>query len=313
MTAPSQGDRGFRVKPFDEPAVEVGRLRGCAAEDLPAQAGSHSVNTLAITSGKGGVGKTNVVVNLGVALARLGQRVAILDADFGLGNVDVLLGLAPPFHLGHLFAGEKTLPEIMIDGPLGVRVIPASSGLRELTALSPRQLGQLSAALDTLQEAVDFLLVDTAAGISDNVIQILGMSQRVLVVTSPEPTAVVDAYAVIKILSTVDPRKELGLIVNGARSQDEADLLFRQLDIAVTRFLHRRVHYLGFVLDDPSVREAVLAQRPVVDHLPQAPASRCFRMLARRVSGRRANDSMALRLVAGAAAPATDHEVLPCA
>ena len=240
--------------------------------------------TIAVTSGKGGVGKTSVVVNLAVALARMRARVAILDADFGLGNVDVLLGLAPQSHLGHLLAGEKSIDDIMLQGPQGVRIIPASSGLRELTSLTDSQWMRLSDALTHVCENLDFLLIDTAAGVSDNVVELLLSAQRVLVVTSLEPSAMVDAYAMVKVLCTSEPGKEIGVLVNGARDGEEAEMVFRQLDIASTRFLQRGLRYYGFVPFDPAVREAVLEQRPIVDHRPQSPASRCFRMLATRIA-----------------------------
>jgi flagellar biosynthesis protein FlhG len=243
--------------------------------------------TIAISSGKGGVGKTNVVVNLAVSLARLRHRVVVLDADFGLGNVDVLLGLAPESHLGHVLSGEKTVHEILVPGPEGIRIIPASSGLRELTVLSSTHWNRLSAGLASLTHDCDFLLIDTAAGIADNVLEMLAGSERVLIVTSPEPTAVVDAYALIKVLTTVDAHKDIGLLVNDARDAEEAGVVFRQLEVAATRFLHRRVHYYGFVAHDPAVRDSVCVQQPVVFHHPQSPASLCFRMLASRVAGLR--------------------------
>jgi flagellar biosynthesis protein FlhG len=194
---------------------------------------------LAVTSGKGGVGKTNVVVNVAVAMARLGYRVGILDADFGLGNVDVLLGLTPESHVGHLLAGEKSLADIVLPGPLGVKIVPASSGLRSLTALTPAQRGRLHAALDHLRSGLDFLLIDTASGISDNVVEMALLGERVLLVTSLEPSAVVDAYATAKILSGAAPDKEIGIIVNAVRDGDEAGLAFRQIDTAANRFLGR--------------------------------------------------------------------------
>ncbi len=265
--------------------------------------------TIAVTSGKGGVGKTSVVVNLGVALARLRNRVAILDADFGLGNVDVLLGLAPTSHLGHLLGGEKGIHDIMVPGPMGVQIIPASSGLRDLTSLTPTQWQRLTRALDTVCSEVDFLLIDTAAGISDNVIELLISSQRVLLVTSLEPSAVVDAYALIKVLTASDARKEIAVLVNDTRDSEEADLVFRQLDVAATRFLHRRLHYYGFVTHDPAVREAILMQRPIVDHRPQSSASRCVRILASRIAGLSPLGGPGLRLVRrGSDEPAGDPD-----
>jgi flagellar biosynthesis protein FlhG len=243
--------------------------------------------TLAITSGKGGVGKTNVVVNLAVSLARLRHRVVVLDADFGLGNVDVLLGLAPSAHLGHVLSGEKTMRAVIVEGPEGIHLIPASSGLRELTLLNATHWARLAAGLQTLAADYDFLLVDTAAGITDNVIDLLAITDRVLIVTSPEPTAVVDAYAVIKVLNAHGVHKDIGVLVNDARDADEASLVFRQLQVAAERFLNRRVQCYGFVAHDPAVRDAVCLQQPVVSQYPQSPASLCFRMLASRVAGLR--------------------------
>jgi flagellar biosynthesis protein FlhG len=254
--------------------------------------------SIAITSGKGGVGKTNIVINLGVALARLRHRVAILDADFGLGNVDVLLGLAPTAHLGAVLAGEASVDDILLDGPSGIKVIPAGSGVRSLTALTPIQWDRLNDALEEVADSVDFLLVDTASGVSDNVIDLLTSASRVLVVTSIEPTAVVDAYAVIKLISTTSSLREIGLLVNNAVDATDAELVFAQLQVAAERFLHRRLTYFGFIPHDPAIRESVLMQRPVVDHLPQAASSRSFRLLAARLSNTSPGEERGLRLVA---------------
>jgi flagellar biosynthesis protein FlhG len=278
--------------------------------------GQPSAVTIAVTSGKGGVGKTSVVVNLAVALARLRHRVAILDADFGLGNVDVLLGLAPTWHLGHMLAGEKEIEDIIVTGPLGVQIIPASSGLRDLAALSDAQWLRLGAGLQRVCRNLDYLLIDTAAGVSDNVVQLLIGAQRVVVVTSLEPTAMVDAYAVVKIVTASEAQKEIAILVNGARDADEGELVYRQLDVAATRFLHRGLRYYGHVPHDPAVREAVLVQRPIVDHRPQSPASRCFRVLASRIASQGPGGGMGLQLVPpGRTAPAggAGMEVQRCA
>ena len=240
---------------------------------------------LAVTSGKGGVGKTNVVINLAAALARLGHRVGIIDADFGLGNIDVLLGLTPAFHVGHVLTGEKNIADIAIQGPLGVTIIPAGSGIRELTALNAVQWRRFHKIIQAVSAELDFLLIDTAAGISDNVVDLLQLAERVLVVTSYDPAAIVDAYALIKILTTAGKKKDIGIVVNAVRDADEAGLVFRQLDIAATKFLDRSLRFDGYIVSDPGVREAVIGQRPIVDHLPQAPASRCFRILASRLAG----------------------------
>jgi flagellar biosynthesis protein FlhG len=240
---------------------------------------------LAVTSGKGGVGKTNVVINLAASLARFGHRVGIIDADFGLGNIDVLLGLTPAFHVGHVLTGEKNITDIAIKGPLGVKIIPAGSGIRELTALNAVQWRRFHKIIQAVSAELDFLLIDTAAGISDNVVDLLQLAERVLVVTSYDPAAIVDAYAMIKILTTAGRKRDIGIVVNAARDAEEAGLVFRQLDIAATKFLDRSLRFDGYIVSDPGIREAVLGQRPIVDHLPQAPASRCFRILASRLAG----------------------------
>jgi flagellar biosynthesis protein FlhG len=240
---------------------------------------------LAITSGKGGVGKTNVTINVAIAMARMGLRVGVLDADFGLGNVDVLLGIAPGAHVGHVVAGEKQLKDVVVRGPHGITIIPASSGLQSMTSLSGVQRDRLLAALDLACRELDFLLIDTAAGISDNVMDMLKLAERVVLVTSLEPSAIVDAYALTKVLTSADAAKEIGVVVNGAKSAEEAGVAFRQIETATRRFLKRSVSYYGHVADDPAVRESVLVQRAIVDLLPQSPASRCYRIVASRLAG----------------------------
>jgi flagellar biosynthesis protein FlhG len=240
---------------------------------------------LAITSGKGGVGKTNVTVNVAIAMARLGLRVGVLDADFGLGNIDVLLGLTPRAHIGHVVAGEKRIHDVLVPGPRGITIIPASSGLQSLTALTATQRQRLLAGLDQACCELDFLLIDTAAGISDNVMDMLRLAERVVLVTSLEPSAIVDAYALTKVLSMSDSRKEIGVVVNGARTAEDAGLAFRQIETAARRFLDRTVSYYGHIADDPAVRDAAFAQRAVVEYQPQSPASRCYRIVASRIAG----------------------------
>jgi flagellar biosynthesis protein FlhG len=267
---------------------------------------------LAVTSGKGGVGKTNVTVNVGLALARLGYRVGILDADFGLGNVDVMLGLTPQCHIGHVLLGEKTLGEIVMTGPLGIQVIPASSGLQAMTTMSLSQRATLREVLDAFRRQLDFLLIDTAAGISDNVVETVCLAERVALVTSLEPSSVVDAYATAKVLTQASPATEIGVVVNSVRDGDEAGLAFKQLDVAASRFLGRSLRYYGFIAEDRAVRESVLVQRAVVDHQPQAVASRCFRILASRLAGLGRGPG-GLRLAVGAAVAERPTEVQQCA
>ena len=242
---------------------------------------------IAVTSGKGGVGKTSLTVNLAVAMARLGHRVAVLDADFSLGNIDVMLGLTPEAHLGSVLTGEKTVSEITLEGPSGIRIIPAGSGVRTLTAITGEAWDRLVTAIDDVSQDVDFLLIDTATGISDNVLDVIGLSDYVLVVTSFEPAAVVDAYAVIKLISAGNAQRPIGVVVNTARDADEGHLVFRQISLAAERFLHRSLRYDGHVLEDRSVKDSTLAQMALVGTGPAGPASRDIRRIAARLTAAR--------------------------
>ncbi len=243
----------------------------------------HQPVAIAITSGKGGVGKTNVVANLAVALAKMGKRVMILDADFGLASIDVLFGLAPRHNLSDFVFGDMPLEEIVIDGPNGVRIIPAASGLEQMTALTPEQQLKLVRGICRMGEQTDYLLIDTAAGISSNVINFLLAAGIVIVVTEPEPTAIVDAYLMVKILAHRESQKRVYILVNNVAGRDEANNAFRQIDKVSNRFLSKQVELLGFVERDKNVAEAVGMQMPVVNMAPGTAASRCLTSLARKL------------------------------
>lgn len=238
---------------------------------------------IAVTSGKGGVGKTNVVANLAVCLSEMGKKVVVLDADFGLANIDVLLGLTPRFHLGHVLFGNKTLTEIMVQGPRGIRIIPASSGLQRLSELTQEQRSHLVESFADLDSDTDYLLVDTAAGISTNVMHFLMAAHEVIVVSAPEPTAIVDAYATIKIILAEDPAKPVHVLINSVQTESEARDVFNQINTVVKRFLSCEVSFLGHIERDGHVRQAVRSQVLVTHLYPNAPASRCFRSLANAV------------------------------
>lgn len=235
---------------------------------------SSHCQVIAITSGKGGVGKTYVVVNLAIALQRAGKRVAILDGDFGLANVDVQLGLTPQYHLGHVIEGVQTLRSIMVTGPEGIHIIPASSGIQELATMGERRRQTILGQLNELLREYDFILIDTAAGISDNVIRMLNVSRRVVVVCAPEPTAIVDAYALIKVLMRRDKGKEVLLLVNSVQGSLEAEEVHKQLAHVVERFLGCRLGYLGSIPRDNKVAESVRRQKPVLISFPKAMVSR---------------------------------------
>ncbi len=242
---------------------------------------------LAITSGKGGVGKTNLAVNLAIALSMEGCRVAVFDADFGLANVDVFLGLTPGYHLGHVVEGIVPLRSIIVEGPEGIDVVPASSGIQEMANLGDARRLQILGQLNQLMAEYDYVLIDTAAGISRNVVGLLEYARRVVVVAVPEPTAIVDAYAVIKVLCKQDMDRELLVIINSAYNAQEADEVFGQLSRVAERFLGRTLNPLGYVLKDERVHDAIVQQTPLLVRYPASAASRCLLRIARRLHDRR--------------------------
>lgn len=252
-------------------------------------AGSHRpvpapMRVITITSGKGGVGKTSIVANLGFALTRIGKRVVILDADLGLGNLDVLLGIAPKYNLSHVLTGQKLIEEVMVEGPGKIRILPASSGIQELTRLTREQKIEILTQLDRLSAATDILLIDTGAGISSNVMYFNAAAQEVLVAVAPEPTSITDAYALMKVLSLRYAVKHFQLIVNLAATVQEADEVYRQLSLVAGRFLDISIEYLGYVLFDEHVTKCVRQQKVVSELYPGTQASRSFGYLAKRLS-----------------------------
>ncbi|HEX4998918.1 MAG TPA: MinD/ParA family protein [Terriglobia bacterium] len=247
------------------------------------QSGAHQPVSIAITSGKGGVGKTNVVGNLAVSLANLKKRVLVLDADFGLANVDVLFGLTPKYNLRDVLYGDMGLEDIIVEGPAGVRVIPASSGVEQMAALTLDQQTRLMRGLMELGAETDYLLIDTAAGISANVVNFLLASGLVIVVTNPEPTSIVDAYLVIKILALREPGKRVALLVNSVSGFDEAQSVFQQIDSASRRFLDKPLELLGFIERDKNVLEAVRRQIPVASLYPRSAASQSIKAIASKL------------------------------
>lgn len=263
---------------------QASRLRRLAQDQRP-EAPLFGARVVAITSGKGGVGKTNVVAGLALALAGQGQRVIVMDADFGLANLDILLGLSPKYTLEHVLRGEKVLEEILLEGPAGIRIIPASSGIQELTRLDTMSELRLVQGLQRVAETADWLLIDTAAGIHDSVLKLLMAAQEVILVTTPEPTSLVDAYAMVKVLHLREAAKPLWLLVNNGQSADEAQETIDQLQAATDRFLGKQIKVLGMIPSDPHVLQAVRQQRGVVDLFPRSPAARAFQTIARQLLG----------------------------
>jgi flagellar biosynthesis protein FlhG len=242
-----------------------------------------NTRVISITSGKGGVGKTNIVANLGFSLSRLGKKVLILDADLGLANLDVLLGLAPKYNFSHVMMGEKTINEITVKGPGGISILPASSGIQELTKLTKEQGIRFLTELDSLLHTYDILLIDTAAGISSNVMYFNTTAQEIMVVVSPEPTSITDGYALMKVLSLKYSQKNFKLIVNLAENSEEAREVFRQLSLVADRFLDITLEYMGHILIDKNVTKSVRRQKIVSEIMPDTAASKCFVTLAKNI------------------------------
>jgi flagellar biosynthesis protein FlhG len=239
-----------------------------------------AVQVIAVTGGKGGTGKTSVAVNLATALALGGRKAMLLDGDLGLANVDVLLGLTPRCTLEHVLKGERRLEEVILETGAGVRVVPAASGVARMAALSAPEQAGLVQAFSALPGPIDVLLIDTAAGISDSVLQFCQSAQHILLVMRDEPTSLTDTYALIKVLSRNHGLREFRVLANMMRAIGQGESLFRRLQRVTDRYLDIVLEYVGEIPEDAAMPRAVQAQRPVLEAFPSSPASQAFRRLA---------------------------------
>ncbi|MGR9115079.1 MAG: MinD/ParA family protein [Gammaproteobacteria bacterium] len=242
------------------------------------------VRVIAVTSGKGGVGKTNLSVNLGLALSELGRRVALLDADMGLANVDVLLGMYPKFNLSHVLKGEKTLNEIIVQGPAGLQVIPAASGLQHMSDLSTVEQAAIIRAFSDFNQELDVLIVDTAAGISPSVVNFARACQEVIVVVCDEPTSLTDAYAFIKLLNRDYGLSRFHILANMVQSSQQGQALFQKLTKVTDRYLDVTLNFAGTIPYDDYLRKAVQQQNPVLLAYPRSKASLAVKNVARQIN-----------------------------
>lgn len=238
------------------------------------------VRVLAVTSGKGGVGKTSVSVNLAVAMSMAGRRVMLLDGDLGLANIDVMLGLQPSCNLAHVLDGKCTLEDTVLEGPAGVMVVPASSGKQHMAELSPAQHAGLVQAFSELSRPLDTLIVDTAAGIAGSVITFSQASQHVIVVVTNDPTSLTDAYALIKVLNRDHGIRRIQVLANMARSAAEVREIYENLRRVAEKFLDVTLSFMGSVPEDEWLKRAVRHQRAVVDAYPNSPSAKAFHQLA---------------------------------
>lgn len=241
----------------------------------------HRARVLAITSGKGGVGKTNISTNLAIALAQSGKKVCVFDADTSLANVNILLGIQPRHTLEQLISGQATLDEILVAAPGGISIIPAASGIAELTRLNESEQQLMIDALAELEQRFDYLLVDTAAGIGRNVLMFLQAARHCLLVVSPEPTSLTDAFALAKVLKQKKSSAQLHVLVNMAGSYTESIDVYKRLAAACRRYLDMEPDYFGYIPRDDYLRMAVQEQKPVVLSYPTSDVSRRFISLAR--------------------------------
>lgn len=244
-----------------------------------------SPRTIAVTSGKGGVGKTTVVINLAITLARQGHSVLVMDCDLGLSNVDVLMGLNPRYNLLHVMRGEQSLDDVLLQGSDGVSVLPAPFGHQEITNLTHEEQLTLLSTLGKLEDRFDFILLDTGAGISANVLFFNMAANHIMVVMTPEPTSVTDAYALIKVMNTRHDEQKFHLLLNRVRSDAEGLAYFRKLTQVTQNFLDVSVDYLGCLLKDVNISRGTMACKAAVSLYPNAPISQRFDELAQRVAG----------------------------
>ncbi|MBI4849284.1 MAG: MinD/ParA family protein [Nitrospirae bacterium] len=258
-----------------------------------------TIRTIAVASGKGGVGKTNITANLAIGLSRLNKKVLVFDADLGLSNIDVILNLATKYNIKHLFSGEKKLKDLIVEGPMGIKVLPASSGIQELTELDEFQRLRLIEEFEAYDGDVDYLLIDTSSGISTNVAFFCMAAQEIVIVTSAEPTAMTDAYALIKVLFTKYQEKNFKVLVNNVKDAKEAtDVFWRlataavfwRLATAAEKFLSISLDYLGFMPYDNLLQKAVRQQKAFLELYPNSGAAKSMMQIADKISSENNNN-----------------------
>lgn len=242
---------------------------------------------ITVTSGKGGVGKSSLAVNLAIQMQRLGKRVIILDADFGLANVEVMLGVRPQFNLADLMFKGKTLAEIITRGPEDIGFISGGSGIQELAKLTKEQVIYLTQKLVELDQSADIIIIDTGAGIADNVLEFVTASSEVLLVATPEPTSITDAYALLKTLNRragfSKERTSIRMISNRVRNESEGKNLYEKMNLVVDKFLNLQPEFMGMIPQDESVSKAIMLQKPVSIAYPNSPASKAIEAIARKL------------------------------
>lgn len=238
---------------------------------------------LAVASGKGGVGKSNLVVNLAVALAQQGKKVVVFDADLGMANVDILMGVVPRYNLYDVLYGKKELNDVIVKGPAGVEIVPGGSGIQELANLAPQRQEQLLNSLQHVAARADYLLIDTGAGISRVVVAFLGAAQEVIIVTTPEPTSLTDAYGLIKILAKYGDHTNIKTVINRITNKRDGEHTGEKLRMTALRFLNLELETLGYIREDRYLLKAVKEREPLLLKYPYSAASEDIQIIAGRL------------------------------
>lgn len=258
---------------------EIMNLNKGAPEKTSSSASNEAqCRLITISSGKGGVGKTNFTVNLALALSKLGKRVSIIDADLGLANVDVMMGIVPKYTLLDVIHQGKTLEEIIIEGPLGIKVVSGGSGVKDLVDMPEKNITELITSLSALNALADYVLIDTGAGISQSVMSFLKAADDIIVVVTPDPTAITDAYALIKNIDV--SKKHIKVVVNRVDSNKEGADVFDKINMAANKFLNKDLENLGYIYEDNNVKKSVRSQRPFLLAYPNALASKGVDLIA---------------------------------
>lgn len=243
-----------------------------------------TARVITVTSGKGGVGKTNITINLAIALSEQGYRVIILDADFGLANIDVLFGIIPKYTLLNVIKDEKNIMEILSDGPMNTRFISGGSGVEDLVKLDKQEILKFVEKMALLDKLADIIIVDTGAGLSENVMSFIMAADEVLLITTPEPTSITDAYALIKMVSNRDKTKKIRLLVNRTENSEEANDVLNKLVLVAEKFLGISLVPTGYIMHDDAVVKAVKQQKPFLISFPKSQAARNIREISARLT-----------------------------
>ncbi len=233
---------------------------------------------IAISSGKGGVGKTSFTLNLGIALSKLNKRVTIIDADLGLANIDILMGVIPRYNLGDLIKSEKTLQDIIVEGPNGIQLVSGGSGVMDLVNLKEDELNSLIGCLEELNESSDYILIDTGAGLNNSVLSFIRSAQEVIVVITSDPTSITDAYALVKSIHEVDI--DIKVVVNRIDTNKEGHEVFHNINTAANKFLNSELKSIGFIYEDSNVKRALKSQVPFLISFPNSLASKGVELIA---------------------------------